>query len=290
MKNSVRFIMTILVSLSLFSPLANVIYAQPGSDLIANLKNRPKLVAQANKFESSLAKLKSLAAKSTFTDADLAAIDSFIDERDDGLPIVVRAQAKAFANAQKVQAFEDGVKAAAKGKDPAAFIKALEDNPKDVMKIPGADAAAQVFSKSLEADASVLKNLSAKLKADANRKASINLINENVQFTNAKFSLFDSGKENDWLLDEFDYAEPKSRAIPGAVEAALIALAVAYLGVQTYRLTSGAIGRCVDRAMETHQQCIRDERRDGGRLTRSERLLCRAEYLADVAICVVLPI
>lgn len=288
MKNSVRFIMTILVSLSLFSPLANVVYAQPGSDLIANLKNRPKLQVQASKFESSLAKLKSLAAKSTFTDADLAAIDSFIYEKDDSLPIVVRAQSKAFANAQKVQAFEDGVKAAAKGKDPAAFIKALEDNPKDVMKIPGADAAAQAFSKSLDADAAVLKNLSAKLKADASRKASINFLNENVQFTTAGFSLFNSEKENDLLTN--DYVEPKSMAIPGAVEAALIALAVAYLGVQTYRLTSGAIGRCVDRAMETHQQCIRDERRDGGRLTRSERLLCRAEYLADVAICVVLPI
>lgn len=290
MKNNVRFLMTILVALSLFSPLASVVYAQPGLDLIVNLKNKTKLQAQANKFESSLAKLKSLATKSTFTDADLAVIDSFIDEKDDSLPIMVRAHSKAFANAQKVQAFEDGVKAAAKGKDPAAFIKELEDNPKDVMKIPGASAAAQAFSKSLDSDATVLRNLSAKLKADASRKVSFNLFNENVQFTNAKFSLFDSDQENDWLMDEFDYTEPKSLAIPGAVESALIALAVAYLGVQTYRLTSGAIGRCVDRAMEQHQRCIRDERRDGGRLTRSERLMCRAEYLADVSICVFLPV
>ena len=74
-----------------------------------------------------------------------------------------------------------------------------------------------------------------------------------------------------------------------AVRVALIALAASYLGVTTTRLTTGATGQCVRRAISAYERCIRDERSDGSGLSRAERLYCRGLYLADVGTCILLP-
>lgn len=299
-KNCWNSFLSAALCFALLTPFLNVVVkAQDGNaKLIARLQNRSKLQLDGKKFESAVAKLRPLAAKNSFTEQDLAQVDAFIAETDDGEQIAVRAQSKAFAAAQSVKAFEDGVKAASKGKNPKAFIESLEDSPQSVNQIAGAREASQAFTNSVKADAAVLKSVGERMKAQGKKQISQSDFNQNpqVQFVKASFAAKEEKVRQDIkaLVSDASF-EPAIHgaalmAQTGVLEVALIALAAAYLGVQTARLTNGAIGACIDRAMTGYNRCIRTERRDGSGLTLAERLFCRGEFLIDAYICVILPI
>lgn len=301
-KTFLKSLVSFSLCLALVAPsLVGVALAQPGGDnakLLVRLQNRQKLVTEGKKFETAVAKLKPLASKSAFTEQDLATVDAFINETDGGEQIAVRAQSKAFAAAQGVKSFEDGVKNAAKGKSAKEFIDSLEDNPKLVNQIPGANEAAKAFTNSVKADAEVLKTVGEKLKAQGKKPISQNLFSQPVQFGFINASFMETEKTSCQTEKEtfsnisFNYREKDAmvKAQSGVLEAALIALAAAYLGVQLQRLTSGAIGRCIDRALAEHRRCRARERADGNGLSTSEKLFCRGEFLFDAYICIILPI
>lgn len=280
---------------ALVAPFMNVVVnAQEGNaKLIARLQNRSKLQLEGKKFETAVAKLKPLASKTAFTVQDIAIVDAFIKETDDGEQIAVRAQSKAFAAAQDVKAFEDGVKAAVKGKNPQEFIESLEKNPQAVYQINGSRDAANAFTNSVKADAAILKTVGERMKS-AGKKPSSQNIGASSQFGLVKASFQPETQPVQNGLFDASFGAMKSglavTAQTGVIEAALIALAAAYLGVQVTRLTTGAIGRCIARATNSYNGCIRDERADGGGLTTAERLFCRGEFLLDAYLCIVLPI
>ena len=138
--------------------------AQDTSDLIKQLKDKQKLQARAKKFDAAIAKLKPLRSKAKFDQKDIEAVDAFINETDDGVPIAVRAQSKAYAAAMDVKQFEDGVRAAA-GKDAASFIESLQGNQRKILEISGARSAADAFSGSIREDADTLRTIGEKMKA-----------------------------------------------------------------------------------------------------------------------------
>lgn len=301
-----KSIVSFVLCYALIAPFMNVfVNAQEGNaKLVTRLQNRPKLRVEAAKFDKAIANLKPLAGKTAFDKNDIATIDAFIGEIDDGESIVIRAQSKAFAAAQDVKAFEDGVKAAAKGKNPQAFIDSLEENPRAVLQIDGATKAANAFTNSIKADAAILRTVGERLKAAGKKPISqktdaaplFTLVNASFQpgilpAVNASFQPRIQSAQND-LFDASPGSMKGSSTVKQTVvlEAALIALAAAYLGVQLTRLTTGVIGACVRRAMVEHRACIREERADGGGLSHSERLFCRGEFLFDAAICIILPV
>ena len=289
-----KSIVSFVLCFALVAPFMNVVVkAQEGNaKLVTRLQNRPKLRVEAANFDKAIANLKPLSSKTTFNNNDIATIDKFIGEVDDGESIIVRAQSKAFAAAQDVKAFEDGVKAAAKGKNPQAFIDSLEENPRAVLQIDGASKAANAFTNSIKADAVILKTVGERLKA-VGKKPISQKTDAAPLFTlvNASLQPAIQSVQND-LFDASPGSVKGGSAVrqTGVLEVALIALAAAYLGVQLTRLTTGVIGACIRRAMVEHRACIREERADGGGLSHSERLFCRGEFLFDAGVCIIFPV
>lgn len=290
-KTIVRALLSLSVSVSLLMPFANLAAAQDSSDLIKQLRDKQKLQAQAKKFDAAIAKLKPLKSKGKFDQKDIDAVDAFINETDDGTPIAVRAQSKAYAAAMDVKQFEDGVRAAAAGKDATTFIESLQGNQRKVLEISGARSAADAFTGSIREDADTLRTIGEKMKAQGKEPTAQNLL----VAPEVKFSAVSWGTTPPRDLHFHDPTAEKligNNSIPTVqselVAAALIALACAYLGVIALRLTTGAIKICVDSAITRYKGCVR--RRYTGGLTMLEEMYCRGVYLQDVSLCVLLPI
>src|SRR5687767_12935674 len=101
--------LTIIVSFNIAVP-ARAIASDETAKLVERLRNGEKLKGQARKFEAAFNRVKPLASKAKLDKKDLELIESFIQETDEGEPIAARAEAKAFAAAQQVRAFEDSAK------------------------------------------------------------------------------------------------------------------------------------------------------------------------------------
>lgn len=289
-KTIVRALSNITVSISLLLPFVNLAAAQDTSDLIKQLKDKQKLQARAKKFDAAIAKLKPLRSKAKFDQKDIEAVDAFINETDDGVPIAVRAQSKAYAAAMDVKQFEDGVRAAA-GKDAASFIESLQGNQRKILEISGARSAADAFSGSIREDADTLRTIGEKMKAQGKEPTAQNLLSgpdvklSTISWNSTEFSdlhVHDPAPEE--LGDSNSLAAVQSEL----VAAALITLAAVYLGVIAFRLMTGAIKICVDSAITRYKSCVR--RRYTGGLTALEEMFCRGVYLQDVSLCVLLPI
>lgn len=287
-KQLVKVCISKTLAVSMLLPLCQTALAQDSNDLIARLKNRQKLQAEARKFDAAISRLKPLKSKSKFDQTDLQTIDTFINETEGGEPIAVKARSKAFAAAQSVRQFEDGVKAAAAGKDPTAFVESLQKDTRQVFDIPGARIAGEAFTNSIKADAEILRTVGERLKAQGKDPNARNATVGEDTFVTASF-----GTRPYAFEPPFDGGSNRGEAeavveASALVAAALIALACAYLGVIAARLQTGAIKVCVDAAIGRYKSCI--SRRTSGGLSILEELFCRGVYLQDVSLCVLLPI
>jgi hypothetical protein len=289
-KTIVRALSNITVSISLLLPFVNLAAAQDTSDLIKQLKDKQKLQARAKKFDAAIAKLKPLRSKAKFDQKDIEAVDAFINETDDGVPIAVRAQSKAYAAAMDVKQFEDGVRAAA-GKDAASFIESLQGNQRKILEISGARSAADAFSGSIREDADTLRTIGEKMKTQGKEPSAQNLFSSpDVKFRAISWN---TAKPSDLHVhdpapEELGDSNSLAAVQSELVAAALITLAAVYLGVIAFRLMTGAIKICVDSAITRYKSCVR--RRYTGGLTALEEMFCRGVYLQDVSLCVLLPI
>jgi len=181
------------------------------------------------------------------------------------------------------QTFLRAAKAKADG-NPAKYIDWLEANPENLKSLPGYSdtvAALRSANQANKEEAKVLGQFSQKLKNHI--RSSNESYGQRPQFVRVSYkeSAFEETSSNTKLLSE---NEPPSMYFQDPLTVALIALLVAYLGVEAKRLATGEIKSCFAPHLQDYRSCIRA----AGSNT-AKRAECFAEAYAWAELCIFLP-